>query len=551
YFQIDANGDLIRITYPDGSSEQFSYNTTGLSGSGGHLMTGRADQTGQPYQYEFDRFGKVAAITTPHHDEAGNRERKTYSLEITQAIINNLPAGLGTETNPAPAVLADTLQSTITNARGYRAIIKTNALGQTIQQTDGLNRTTVIQRNANGLMTSLSTQGHPLITNLTYDPSGNLLIHESYLGGGIPSLKTTFTYEANFNQITSITDPNGNRTGINYDAKGNPVEITDALNNKTTITYHERGLPLTILDAKGNTTTFSYQPITGNLLLITDPLGNVTRLAYDPAGNVINTTDAEGRLTQFNYNQINRLTAVIDALNQTTRYDYNPRGDLTNVTDARGNTTTFEYTEIGLLKKTANALGQVKQLFYDLNRNLVKSKDAKGQVITLEYDPADRLIKKEAGGLVTTYTYNIVDNLQRVMNKEGWLDFNYDSFNRLVNADSYIGQFPYPQWSYRYPQYGYDANGNRVSMTDPTGTTYYGWDALNRIAAITNPKGQRVEFAYDELSRRTLLKYPNGVETSYAYDGASQLLEMKHLKGLDILSSYAYTYNKIGLRTSM
>ena len=70
-------------------------------------------------------------------------------------------------------------------------------------------------------------------------------------------------------------------------------------------------------------------------------------------------------------------------------------------------------------------------------------------------------------------------------------------------------------------------------------------------ASITNPVGQRVDFTYDELSRRTLLKYPNGVETSYAYDAASQLLEMKHLKGLDVLSSYAYTYNKIGLRTSM
>ena len=99
----------------------------------------------------------------------------------------------------------------------------------------------------------------------------------------------------------------------------------------------------------------------------------------------------------------------------------------------------------------------------------------------------------------------------------------------------------------------YDKNGNRTSMTDPTGTTYYGWDVLNRIGTITNPKGQRVEFAYDELSRRTLLKYPNGVETSYVYDGASQLLTLKHLNSstLEPLSEFTYTYNKVGLRTSM
>jgi uncharacterized protein RhaS with RHS repeats len=39
------------------------------------------------------------------------------------------------------------------------------------------------------------------------------------------------------------------------------------------------------------------------------------------------------------------------------------------------------------------------------------------------------------------------------------------------------------------PIYTYDLNGNRTSMTDPTGITTYTYDALNRLTSITNNRG--------------------------------------------------------------
>ena len=72
-------------------------------------------------------------------------------------------------------------------------------------------------------------------------------------------------------------------------------------------------------------------------------------------------------------------------------------------------------------------------------------------------------------------------------------------------------------------------------------------------ASITNPRNQTVNFGYDELSRRTLLTHPNGIATSYSYDNASHLLNLKHLNSstLEPLSESTYTYNKVGLRTSL
>jgi len=91
-----------------------------------------------------------------------------------------------------------------------------------------------------------------------------------------------------------------------------------------------------------------------------------------------------------------------------------------------------------------------------------------------------------------------------------------------------------------------------MEMAEPTGTTYYEYDSLNRLISITNPSGKVITFEYDKLGRRTKMNLPNSMETNYTYDAASRLLSLVHtLNNSSRVDSYEYTYDRVGNRTSM
>ena len=58
--------------------------------------------------------------------------------------------------------------------------------------------------------------------------------------------------------LTSITDPNKNKTSIFYTTAGLIDHITDAQTHTTTFKYDARGNRTAIIDANNQQTTFSY-----------------------------------------------------------------------------------------------------------------------------------------------------------------------------------------------------------------------------------------------------------------------------------------------------
>jgi RHS repeat-associated protein len=101
------------------------------------------------------------------------------------------------------------------------------------------------------------------------------------------------------------------------------------------------------------------------------------------------------------------------------------------------------------------------------------------------------------------------------------------------------------------PQYTYDLNGNRITMTDPTGTTSYEYDALDRLTKITNPSGDVTTYTYDAVSRRTGMTYANGMTAGYQYDAAGRLLDLVYQLNSANVATFGYTYDKVDNRTSM
>ncbi len=186
----------------------------------------------------------------------------------------------------------------------------------------------------------------------------------------------------------------------------------------------------------------------------------------------------------------------------------------------------------------------------------------------------------------TLYSYDSNGNLQRRINANGTIvDYEYDSLNRLT-------RMAYPDGS--TVSYRYDANGNRTEMTDSTwGTAAYEYDEWNRLIEVDYPNLEPIRYEYDQADNLTKIIYPNGnvvtygydadnrlttvtdttgtttysynpatgnlagkslpngVTTTYGYDADGQLTDVNHSKSGTLISSYHYTLDANGNRTSV
>ena len=104
----------------------------------------------------------------------------------------------------------------------------------------------------------------------------------------------------------------------------------------------------------------------------------------------------------------------------------------------------------------------------------------------------------------------------------------------------------------------------------------YAYDAMGRVAAITNALGETIVYAYDTLGNRISergatypvdyeydlygnkvamttyrdesLDYPNGLTASWTYDANNQLIQVRNATPSAIISQYDYTYDAAGRR---
>jgi hypothetical protein len=103
----------------------------------------------------------------------------------------------------------------------------------------------------------------------------------------------------------------------------------------------------------------------------------------------------------------------------------------------------------------------------------------------------------------------------------------YDAAGRLDYVDdSWLGI------SNNRVDYGYDAAGNRTSMTWPGGGTLnYTYDQLNRMLTATDAASavQLVSYTWDTLSRRDLSAFnASGFTADYAYENDDDLSSLVH-----------------------
>src|SRR6185312_5389428 len=213
-----------------------------------------------------------------------------------------------------------------------------------------------------------------IITKNTYDGSGNgnLLSTIADYATGHFNLTTSFLYNAE-GDVTSTTDPNGNKTGFQYDANRRKTE-TDHYSTATLLnaaeqtlyddvgrdkeddvgitfsgttvatwqmvestTYSAPSKVLTVTDADNQTATTTYDD-GDRTYTVTDPLSRKTHFAYCAAGNA--NCAANQVRTEYRAWTSGLACSVTGSLQECyRRVTYFPDGEQSTITDANGHVT--------------------------------------------------------------------------------------------------------------------------------------------------------------------------------------------------------------------
>jgi RHS repeat-associated protein len=490
-YSYDTNDNFIKFVDPLGGTMKYSYDDK-------HKLVLITDQNGSPVNIIYNGFTavkKIAGCETNLSFTYNYTAKKTFVVEK-----------VGTSNQVTTYEYNDNGQviKQAGNCCGYNMIF----------EYDNSNNITKI-KNGNGNETSY-----------LYDSKGNRLKGIDPLGNSV-----TFTYEPNFNLVSSVTDRRSKTTNYTYDINGNITQVTYPLGITESYTYNSFGYVLTYTDGKGNITSYNYDN-NGYITSITDVENETTLFTYNAVGSVLTINSPNGQTTTYTYDALDRITSLKDALNNTTTYIYDARGNVLSLTDANSNTTLYTYDPLGRVLVIEDALGNTQHLDYDSKGNIIQTTDANGITNTYAYDNLNRLIfQQNALAEATSFEYDHNGNVLSMELPNGnVLAMSYDDLDRVTDVYDAIGAVA---------SYLYDNNSNRISETDGNGnTSYYSYDALNRVKTITDPTGNAITYNYDNNSNIVSVTDRKGNTTTYTYDGLNR--EVSSTDALNHVITYSY-----------
>ena len=512
----DAEGNLVEFENADGGSFFMVYdddrNPIQITDFNGHARA-----------FTYDGKGNILTKTDP----LGNTTSYTYEPNFNQRASITQPNG-------ATVTFGFDAKGNITSITLPEGVSETytyDAFGNMTSSLDGEGHLTTSYFRANGLLDSLGFPiGNPRIfeyndaRNLTkvIEPNGNETMLEynsrNELTKIVYPLNNTleYTYDGNGN-LLSVTDGNNNTRSFTYDALNRLGTVTIPAGT-TLYEYDNLGNLERITDANGNKTTYVHD-ILGRLLSMTDAAGNTTVLEYDSNGNVTRQTNPNGTTVNVAYDALNRTISKSYA-EDTDTYSYDANGNLANVVNSHANIS-FAYDNLNrMTAKTYNTLGKSIQYTYDGNNNRASMTDPDGGTTTYTYDAKNRLANlTNGGGQTYTFTRDDGNRLTRLDNPNGtYTTYTFNLADRLTG----VHNFDSGGSLLSFYTYTYDNFGNRLTMTEGTGTHTYNYDDSYRITNVTYGDGDLESFTYDGAGNRTNRTY-NGNPTAYTYNEADQL----------------------------
>jgi RHS repeat-associated protein len=404
-------------------------------------------------------------------------------------------------------------------------------------------------------------------TTCEYEPSGRI-INITYPDGA----EKNYTYDDTDNVIT-VEDENGNETTLDYTELGllNSVTSPDGTILKQ-YQYNTSSLLAQETDGNNNYKTYTYDYFkrikeeksynAAGTLLGQATYDYYQRYNGEPVDRIKKTitgdTNSPDIVTAAESNKHGFKTKNIRFQGSTERADTFTHDYLGNITQEKnaldasaGRSYTYQY-------KTGYA-GQITEKTFKDNTKITTAYDMLGRINTVTdqknntatyaYDAFSRLTSEQIPFQGSSYTLksyayddngnlteeNISNNLPGSTSTQRKTGYEYDERNRLTKVNNYQGNN-----IENYIEYGYDSAGNRTQMTTGNGEqiTEYGYDANNQLISMTDPLEQTETYTYDDNGNLSGKTDRNGVSFAYAYDEKNRLTEVS---AGDITKTYVYS----------
>jgi len=525
YGTPDGRGNVTTtVTYPSTSFDGFApqqidtYN--GQSQITSHVSKPSSSETlTTSYQYTVNGFR--SQVTDPR----GNTSSLCYDADYAGAAVTGSLGNLTRVIAPAPAG-----GNPLVTLAKYDA--KNNVVQTVAPKGVASGGTVTCATNLSGAVNGSGL----FVTDLAYDATlGTKLVSATRKytdpDNGLQTATMQFAYAdaSNPGQVTKVTSPRGNATTLTYNGTGSQAgllqSVSDPLGRATSYSYDGVGRRTSLTDPLGHVWSFQYDsedrltqadapaPVAGGATLSTSA-------SFDPVGNRLSLTDANGQITRYVYDERDSLKEVDQS---ATQADPN--------TDSNKIATAYSYDALGNLARVDRAAASSSE-----------------EVVDYAYDGLNRVRKETQypqGGwpgtpngatssptLITQTSYDPNGNRQSLIDPLAKTStFAYDTLNRLTGITYSDGQTP-------NVSYSYDANSNRASMADGTGSTSYSYDELDRLLSVASPGPSTVGYRYDMDGNRRKQIYPDGTAVNYTFDAASQLQSL--LDWATHTTSYSY-----------
>lgn len=243
-----------------------------------------------------------------------------------------------------------------------------------------------------------------------------------------------------------------------------------------------------------------------------------TTYAYDARGRTLAVTKPDGTVTQSCHRDVDGSSAVVDANGHRKRQVTDVRGNLVRVQEYLGTfstcatsegepyaTTSYAYDRMGRLTEISDAASNQSLTEYDsLGRRLFQSDPDLGTWTYGYYPSGDLRWQQDANGATAATPYKVF--------------FTYDALHRVTLKDYPSGVDE--SYAYDDPAVPY-SKGKLTKVTDASGSTTYGYDAIGRVASrvqTVDGVAYRTETGYDAAGRVANEGYPDSGRTAATYE---------------------------------